>query len=75
VAYQFQVIARVLTDVLHDVAVGHPFGDHREPPILTLKGVRNTDEIEDVGVCYVLPRGDFFTELLYGVSASLDEKR
>ena len=41
--YELQVIASVIADVLQDVAVCHPFGDHREPPIL--EGVRNSDEI------------------------------
>ena len=27
-AHELQVIANVVTDVLHDIPVGHPFGDH-----------------------------------------------
>ena len=61
--YELQVIACVITNVFHDVAVGHPLGDHREPPIL--EGVRNADKIEDVGMGQVLPQGNFFTEVLY----------
>jgi hypothetical protein len=65
VAHELQVTASVIANVLHDVAVGHPFGDHREPPIL--EGVRNADKIEDVWMGQVLPRGNFFTEVLHGV--------
>jgi len=64
-AYQLQVIASVIADVFHDVPIGHPFGDHREPPFL--EGVRNTDEVEDVFMRQVLPHGDFFAEVLYRV--------
>jgi hypothetical protein len=28
VAYELQVIASVIANVLHDVTMGHPFGDH-----------------------------------------------
>ena len=48
VAYKFQIISSGFTDVLHDVAVGHPFGDHREPSIL--EGIRNADKSEDIGM-------------------------
>ena len=65
VTHELQVIAGVTADVFHDVAVGHPFGDHGEPPIL--KCVRNADEIEDVGMGQVLPYGNFFAEVLYCV--------
>lgn len=37
-----------MADVLDDVAVGHPFVDHRESPML--EGVGNADKIEDVGM-------------------------
>ena len=63
-AYELQMISSVFTDVFHDVAVDHPFGDHREPPVI--KGVRNADKIENVWMGQVLPRGDFFTEMLNG---------
>ena len=63
-AYQFQVIASVTTNILRDVPVCHPFGNHREPPIL--EGVRNADKSEDVGVGQVLPHGNLFTEALLG---------
>ena len=63
--HELQVIAGVTADVLHDVAVGHPFRDRGEPPIF--KGVRNADKIEDVGMGQVLPYGDFFAEVLYCV--------
>ena len=59
------MITSVITDVLHYVAVGHPFGDRGEPSIL--EGVRNPDEIEDVGVGQVLPQGNFFAKALHGV--------
>ena len=63
--YQLKVIARVITDVLHDVAIGHPLRDHREPPIL--EGVRNTDKIKDIWMGQVLPHGDFSTKVLCDV--------
>ena len=63
VAYKLQVISSVFTDVLYDVTVGHPFGDHREPPVI--EGVRDADKTEDIGMRQVLPRGDFFTEMLH----------
>jgi len=47
-AYKLQVIARVMANILHDIAVGHPFVDHREPPIL--EGVGNANKTEDVGM-------------------------
>ena len=61
-AYELQVVASMTSDVLHDVAVGHPFGDRREHPVL--EGVENADEIEDVGMGQVLPHSNFFTEML-----------
>jgi len=45
---QLQVVASVIADVLHDVAVDHPFVDHRESPIL--EGVGNANKTEDVGM-------------------------
>jgi len=63
--YEFQVFASILTDVLHDVSVGHPFGDHGEPSVL--EGVRDSDEVEDVGMGQVFQQGNLFTETLYGV--------
>ena len=63
--YELQVITRTITNILHDVAVGHPFGDHREHPIL--EGVRGADKIEDIGMGQVLPHDNFFTKVLYGV--------
>ena len=63
--HELQVIAGVIADVLHDVAVGHPFSDHGEPPIF--KGVRNADKVEDVGMGQILPYGNFFTKMLYRV--------
>ena len=63
--YKLKVIASVVADILHDIAVGHPFRDHREPPVL--EGVRDPDEIKDVWVGQVLPHGHFFTEVLYDV--------
>ena len=63
--YEFKMVAGVIVDVLHDVSVGHPFGDHGEPPVL--EGVRNSDKIEDVGMGQVPPQGNFFAEALYGV--------
>ena len=65
VTHQLEVIAGVIADVFHDVAIGHPLRDHREPPIL--EGVRNTDEVEDVWMGQVLPHGDFFAEVLSDV--------
>lgn len=62
--YELQVVASVFADVFYDVPVDHPFGDDREPP--TLEGVRNADEIEDVGMGQVLLQDNFFTEALYG---------
>jgi hypothetical protein len=47
-AYELQVVASMTSDVLHDVAMGHPFGDRREHPVL--EGVENADEIKDVGM-------------------------
>ena len=63
--HKLKVIPGVATNVLHDVAVGHPFRDHRESPIL--EGVGNPDEVEDVWMGQVLPHGHFFTEVLYDV--------
>ena len=65
VTYKLKVIASVAANILHDVAIGHPFRDHREPPIL--EGVGNPDEFEDVWMGQVLPHGHFFTEVLYDV--------
>ena len=56
------MIAIVIANVFHDITVGHPFRDHREPPIL--EGVGNPDEIEDVWMAQVLPQGNFFTKVL-----------
>lgn len=60
--YKLQVVASVIADVSCDIAVGHPFRDHRKPPIF--EGVRNPDKIKDVGMRQVLPHGNFFAELL-----------
>ena len=60
--YEFEVIASFVTNVLYDIAIDHPFRDHREPPIL--EGVGNPDEIEDVWMAQVLPQGNFFTKVL-----------
>ena len=65
VPYKLRVIAGVITDVLRDIAVGHPFGDDGECPIL--EGVRDSDEIEDVWMGQVLPHGDFSTKVLCDV--------
>jgi len=63
--YKLKVIAGVSTNVLHNIAVGHPFGDHGEPPIP--EGVGNPDEIKDVWMGQILPHSHFFTEVLYDV--------
>lgn len=63
VAHQLQVITSVGTDVLRDVTVGHPFGNHRQPPFP--EGVRDSDEVKNVGMGQVLPHGDLFAEALY----------
>ena len=63
--YKLKVIASVMADVLHNIAVGHPFVDHREPPIL--EGVGNANKTEDVGMGQILPYGYFLTEVLHGV--------
>ena len=47
-AYKLQMISSVCADVLHDVTVGHPFGDHREPPII--EGVGDSDKTENIGM-------------------------
>lgn len=47
-AYKLQVIASVMADVLDDIAIGHPFVDHREPPIP--EGVGNANKTENVGM-------------------------
>jgi hypothetical protein len=65
VAYQPQVVASVTTDVRHDVTVDHPLGDHRESP--ALKGVRDSNEIENVWMGQALPQGNFFAEPLHSV--------
>ena len=44
--YELEVISSFTTNVLHNVAISHPFRDHREPPIL--EGVGDPDEVEDV---------------------------
>ena len=62
VTYKFKVIASVAANVLHNVAVGHPFRDRRKLAIL--EGVRNPDKIEDVWVGQVFPHCNFFTEAL-----------
>ena len=64
-AYEFQMISSVFTDELHDVAVGHPFGNHGEPPVV--EGVGGANKIEDIWMGQVLPYGDCFTEILHGV--------
>ena len=64
-AYELQMVSSVITDVLRDVSVGHPFGDHSESPIL--EGVRNANKVEDVWMGQVLPNGNSLTEVLYGV--------
>lgn len=61
--HELQVIANVAANILQDVAIDHPFRDHREPPVL--EGIRDTDKSEDVGMGEVLPRGNFFTKALY----------
>lgn len=63
--YKLQVVASVITDVSCDIAVEHPFRDHREPPIF--EGVRNPDKIEDVRMRQIFPHSNFFTELLRGM--------
>ena len=65
VSYELHVISGVITDVLHDIAVGHPFGDRRESSIL--EGIRNSDETKDIGMGQVLPHDNLFTEALWGV--------
>ena len=55
VAYQLQVIASVSADVRQDVTVDHPLGDHRKSAIL--KGIRDSNEIENVGMRQILPQG------------------
>ena len=59
------MVASVVANILHDVTVGHPFRNHREPPFL--EGVRNPNKIEDIRMGQVLPHGNFFTEVLYDV--------
>ena len=71
-AHKLQAIDSVVADVLHDVAVCHPFGDHREPPFL--EEVRNADKSENIGMGQNLPRGNFFAEVLYDARVSLDGK-
>lgn len=63
--YKLEVISSVMADVLHNITVGHPFVDHRKPPIL--EGVGNANKTEDVGMGQVLPYGYFLTEVLYGI--------
>jgi len=63
--HKLKVIASVSTNVPHNITIVHPFGNHREPPIL--EGVRNPDESEDVWMGQVLPYGHLFTEELYDV--------
>ena len=65
VTYELKVIAGVVANIFHDVTVGHPFRDHREPPFL--EGVGHPDEIEDVWMEQILPHGNFFAELLHDV--------
>lgn len=64
-AHQPQVVARISTEILHDVAVGHPFRDRREPPIL--KGVKDSNEIEKVGMGQALPHDNLFAEALHSM--------
>ena len=63
--YKLKVIAGVVADILHDVAISHPFRDRREP--LILESVRDPNEIEDVWMRQVLPQDHFFAETLYDV--------
>jgi len=62
IPYEHQVIASVITDVLHNVAIGHPFGDRGEPSIL--KGIRNSNKAKDIWMRQGIPQDDFFTEAL-----------
>ena len=62
--YELQVITRIITNIIHDAPVDHPFGDHGETPVL--EGVRNAGKTENVGMGQVLPHSNFFTEVLYG---------
>ena len=66
------MVAGVLADILRDVAVNHPLRNQGEPSFL--KRVRGADEIENVGMRQVFPRGYLFAKVLHGVSASLDEE-
>ena len=70
VTYKLEVVSGIAANVLYDIAVGHPFRDHKEPP--ALEGVRNPNEIKDVWMGQILPYGSFLTEVLYGALA--DEK-
>ena len=56
------MIAAVAADVLHDVAIAHPLGYHRELPIV--KCIRDPNEIENVGVRQILPHDNLFAEAL-----------
>ena len=64
-AHQPQVVASISTEILHDVSVGHPFRDRREPPIL--KGVKDSNEIEKVGMGQALPHDNLFAEALHSM--------
>ena len=73
VTYQLQEIARVGTDVRHDVTVDHPLRDHRESSVL--KGIRDSDEIKNVGMGQIFPHGDLFAEPLHkGMLANSGDK-
>ena len=61
--YKLEVISSFATNILHDVAISHPFRDRREP--LILESVRDPNEIEDVWMRQVLPQDHFFAETLY----------
>ena len=63
--YEFQMISSGFTDILHDVAIIHPFEDHGELHIL--EGVRNADKVEDIRMRQVFPHGNDLTEVLCGV--------
>lgn len=65
VTHQFQVVTSIGTDVPHDVAVGHPLGNHGESPIL--KGVGDSNEIENVGMEQVLPHDNLLAEPLHSM--------
>ena len=65
VAYQLQMVASVNPDVLCDVTVVHPLGDHRESP--SFKSVRDSNEAENVGMGKVSPHNNLSTKPLHRV--------